>query len=127
LLNNIASVLQITANSEVKVAIDVEREKLITLSQAANQVPWGKVDPSTPWRWARGRRGVKLETVLCGGRRYTSREALLRFFAATSKTVSQASASPATVPMTAAPRRRASEASTETMALHKAIGLGRLA
>lgn len=39
-----------------------------------------RVNRSTAHRWRmRGARGVKLETVLVGGRRYTSQEALLRF------------------------------------------------
>ena len=40
--------------------------------------------PSTFHRWRlRGVRGVKLETILLGGIRFTSVEALNRFFAAT--------------------------------------------
>jgi len=38
---------------------------------------------STPWRWAmQGVRGVRLETAMVGGVRITSKQALLRFFAA---------------------------------------------
>lgn len=41
-----------------------------------------RVHISTVFRWRqRGARGVKLETVLIGGNRYTSVEALHRFFA----------------------------------------------
>ena len=67
--------------------IDVTNETLIPF----RDVPaWTKehlgrrVHPSTIHRWRmRGARGVKLETLLAGGTRYTSAEALSRFFAAT--------------------------------------------
>lgn len=63
--------------------IDTEHEKIITLADAAKFIP-SRPNLSTVWRWRnRGVRGVKLETVLLGGRRMTSREALSRFFAAT--------------------------------------------
>lgn len=66
--------------------IDLDVEKLITLQQAAALLPGenGKsVNPQTVWRWTmRGLRGVRLETVVIGGRRYTSREAVCRFAAA---------------------------------------------
>lgn len=68
-------------------AIDVPNETLIPF----RDVPaWTKeqlgrrIHPSTIHRWRlRGARGVKLETLLVGGTRYTSSEALNRFFAAT--------------------------------------------
>lgn len=41
------------------------------------------VAPETAWRWAlRGVRGVKLESYVLGGRRFTTREACERFLAA---------------------------------------------
>ena len=40
-----------------------------------------KFNRSTIFRWyTRGSKGGKLETIRAGGRRYTSEEALLRFF-----------------------------------------------
>lgn len=40
------------------------------------------VAPETAWRWAlRGVRGVKLESYVLGGRRFTTREACERFLA----------------------------------------------
>lgn len=43
-----------------------------------------RVNRSTCHRWrTRGARGVQLESFMAGGRRYTSIEALLRFFGAT--------------------------------------------
>ena len=67
--------------------IEVQKEALIRLRDVPN---WTKenlgnrVHPSTVHRWRlRGTRGVRLETILAGGTRYTSVEALNRFFAAT--------------------------------------------
>ena len=65
--------------------IDPFCEQLLTLTKAARNIPSRTghgLNPSTVWRWAKvGVRGVRLETVLVGGIRYTSREALTRFFA----------------------------------------------
>ncbi|MBI3461447.1 MAG: DUF1580 domain-containing protein [Planctomycetes bacterium] len=58
-------------------------EHLVTLNEARARLP-GRPDISTLWRWRqRGVRGVKLETLVVGGRRYTTVEALERFVAAT--------------------------------------------
>jgi len=61
-----------------------------TLIQFRDLPKWTKdhlgrrIHPSTLHRWRlRGTRGVKLETLLVGGTRYTSVEALNRFFATT--------------------------------------------
>jgi hypothetical protein len=60
--------------------IDTTHESLISLTDAAKMLP-GRPNLSTIWRWRnRGVRGVKLETVMCGGRRMTSLESLARFF-----------------------------------------------
>lgn len=60
-------------------AIDVEREDLISLREAAESIPT-KPAPSTLQRWRLyGVRGRKLETVLIGGLRYTSKQAVTRF------------------------------------------------
>ena len=59
--------------------VDIQSEEILSLSQAARSLP-GRPHLSTIHRWRlRGIRGVKLETILVGGRRYTSREALERF------------------------------------------------
>jgi hypothetical protein len=56
-------------------------EKLLDLTAAAQILP-GRPNVSTLWRWsARGVRGVKLETCVVGGKRFTSHEALARFAA----------------------------------------------
>jgi len=63
--------------------VDLSTEHLLSLPEAASRLP-GRPHISTLHRWRqRGVRGVKLETLLLGGRRYTSREALKRFAAAT--------------------------------------------
>lgn len=67
--------------------IDTTIEQAIPLSVAARQVPnrnGGRgICAATIWRWAqRGLKGVRLETVMVGGLRMTSVEALGRFFAA---------------------------------------------
>jgi hypothetical protein len=60
-------------------AIDINRERLLTISAAAVSLQH-RPHVATVWRWVQsGCRGVKLETVLIGGRRYTSKEALERF------------------------------------------------
>jgi hypothetical protein len=62
--------------------IDIATEDMVSLTEAAKTLP-SRPDQSTLWRWRnRGVRGVRLETVLVGGRRMTSRQALNRFFAA---------------------------------------------
>lgn len=68
-------------------AIDVQREKLIELEHAGDEVK-PRRDRSSMWRYflrgvKAGSRRVKLETVKVGGRRYTSSEAWQRFIEAT--------------------------------------------
>lgn len=58
-------------------------ETLLSLTEAAQTLP-GRPHLSTLHRWwLHGVRGVRLETILVGGRRFTSAEALERFAAAT--------------------------------------------
>jgi hypothetical protein len=65
----------------------LHREELVSLTHAAAWVrdrSGRKTHVSTLHRWAlRGCGGRRLETVLIGRQRMTSREALLRFFEAT--------------------------------------------
>lgn len=66
----------------MSIVIEILKEQLLTLEQAARSLP-GHVAPSTIWRWYRkGVRGVRLETIVIGGKRLTSSEALGRFAAA---------------------------------------------
>ena len=67
--------------------MDIQQENMLTMTEAS---AWcesniGKrVNRSTIHRWrTRGARGVKLEMLLIGGRRFTSSEALHRFFFST--------------------------------------------
>lgn len=60
-------------------SIDINSESLLSLAEAAKTLPT-RPSVSTLHRWRlRGVRGVTLETVLLGGRRLTSAEALGRF------------------------------------------------
>ena len=64
--------------------IDTSTEAVIPLGQASAEIPsrqlGKKVSISTVWRWAmHGCRGIRLETVVIGGGRFTSREAVQRF------------------------------------------------
>lgn len=62
--------------------IDHESEQLLSMTAAAKLLP-GRPNVATLWRWrTSGCRGHRLETILFGGRRYTSREAIARFLAA---------------------------------------------
>lgn len=66
--------------------IDSRLETLIPLDEAAKLAPGFRpgrsVSVDAVRRWARsGMRGVRLETVIAGGRRCTSRDAVQRFFA----------------------------------------------
>ena len=77
--------------------IDMLHEDLITLAQAREMVP-GRPNLSTVYRWVfRGVRGCRLETICIGGARRTSREALSRFFAASTKAADALLVGPATV------------------------------
>ena len=59
--------------------LDVANETFLTMTEAVKILP-GRPNIATLWRWrTRGVRGVKLESCLVGGRRYTSRAALDRF------------------------------------------------
>jgi hypothetical protein len=60
-------------------SIDLSRENLVPLKKAAGLIP-GVPHPNTLRRWQHeGLRGVHLETLLVGGRCFTSHEALARF------------------------------------------------
>jgi hypothetical protein len=62
--------------------IDHENEHLLSMTAAAKLLP-GRPNVATLWRWRTGGcRGHRLETILFGGRRYTSREAIKRFLGA---------------------------------------------
>jgi hypothetical protein len=64
-------------------AILTETEQLIPFTQAREAFPGGKrLSLATIHRWRlNGVRGTRLETILIGGSRYTSAEAIQRFIA----------------------------------------------
>jgi len=59
--------------------IDLKTETLLTLSQAAALLP-GRPSTASLWRWRKkGARGRRLESLVLGGKVFTSVEALQRF------------------------------------------------
>lgn len=67
-------------------AIDITAETIIPVREVPSwceQHLGRRVHPTTVNRWRlRGARKIRLETLLCGGTRVTSAEALTRFFQA---------------------------------------------
>ena len=88
-------------------SIDTALETLLTYEDARTAFPGDRrLSLATLHRWRlNGVRGVRLETLLIGGLRYTSREAIDRFIAA-----QNADDNPAVPTITASQRRRQSEA-----------------
>jgi hypothetical protein len=80
----------------------IHREALVTFNEAAAWVrdrTGRKTHLATLHRWAlRGCRGRRLESVLIGRQRMTSREALLRFFDARSQPADIEATAPAAPP-----------------------------
>ena len=69
--------------------IDIRSEEIFSLTAAtklpcfSNRRSGKRINVSTLWRWATlGVRGIKLETIMAGGSRATSLEAIERFFQA---------------------------------------------
>jgi hypothetical protein len=65
--------------------IDLRTETIRDFRQAAADVTdlrgGRRLHPATLYRWAtEGCRGIRLETIRIGGRRFTSTQALIRFF-----------------------------------------------
>jgi hypothetical protein len=59
--------------------IDLTSEQLLTLAEATAVLP-DRPAVATLWRWrTKGAHGRRLESVVLGGKVYTSREALQRF------------------------------------------------
>ena len=86
--------------------IDLEQETLVPVSKIPNHVP-GRPHLATCWRWIqRGCRGVKLETVLVGGRRFTSTLALQTFV---ERTTAAADGDSPAIASTPSARRKAHE------------------
>ena len=96
--------------------IDILSERPLSFNDVAQFLPHGsRPSYSTWWRWWRyGIRGVRLETVVLGGRRYTSAEAVQRFVSAMT-----AHANGEPTPMRT-PRRRQREQARARVVLHQA-------
>ena len=92
--------------------IDLSTETLIPWQQVAKYVP-GQPHVSTLHRWRlRGVRGIRLETLLIGGKRFSSREAITRFIVALN-----ADDAPSAQPtFTASQRQRMSDAARQELA-----------
>ena len=64
---------------------DILSEVAIPISEAPKHVP-GRPHAATIWRWhQRGIRGVRLETFVCGGKRFTTAESIRRFIHASTE------------------------------------------
>lgn len=92
-------------------AIDILAETLVTIPQASALLPpdesGRRPHIATIYRWMlRGVKGVRLETCLVGGKRFTSHEALQRF----SESVTRAAQGKAPVPRAGIRRKRHDEA-----------------
>ena len=60
-------------------SIDFEKDELLSIPDAPKNIP-GRPSPRTVRSWMNpGIRGVRLETILLGGRRWTSKQALKEF------------------------------------------------
>jgi hypothetical protein len=82
LLKNSAS----SVDAEISM-IDVTRDSLLTLAEASKLFPH-RPSRCTLWRWmTEGVRGIRLASVVAGGRRLTSREAVADFVAKTTAAV----------------------------------------
>jgi hypothetical protein len=92
----------------VGMTIDVKAETIISFSDARSAFPGidRRLSLATLHRWRlKGIRGIKLQTILIGGLRYTSREAIIRFVDGLN-----AGDTPAVPAITAPQRRKQSEA-----------------
>lgn len=84
-------------------------EELIPIEEAGSLIP-GNPSRCTVYRWTlKGSRGQVLETIVCGHKRFTSREAIDRFI-----TAQNADKTPAPA-ITASQRRRQSEAARQEL------------
>src|SRR4051812_48071168 len=98
--------------------IDTPTEEILTLAQAAAELPrrrrGRKTHVSTLYRWTvAGCRGVVLEHIQIGATRATSREALQRFFERLTR-ASRGADAPSTT-RTASQRQRQSEAAAKKL------------
>ena len=89
--------------------IDPQTEELIPFQQAGRRIP-GNPSVCALHRWRlNGVRGAKLDTLLCGGKRFTSAEAISRFIAAQNRDEQPVPA------ITAKQRRQQAEAASRVL------------
>ena len=104
-------------------SIDIKVEPLIDLDEAAKLFPGrdgGTIHPLTVGRYAtRGKKGIKLETVLAGPRRCTSVEAVQRFIEAVTAVANGERSVPAAAART---RRQKNQAVATAVAELEAAG-----
>jgi Protein of unknown function (DUF1580) len=87
----------------------MDQDEHLTLSDAAKSLP-SRPHLSTIWRWAtRGVRGHKLETLVIGGRRYTTPGRISAFLARLNRGEAKSSSTTATRGAQLAAKRLASE------------------
>jgi hypothetical protein len=96
--------------------IDIALEQVVSLTSATKLLPQrrkgARPNVATLYRWAQqGVRSIRLETIMVGGTRCTSTEALQRFFDAIT-----AACEPAAPPLPAKPRRKQIEAAEKRLA-----------
>ncbi len=83
-------------------------------TEAAAQFPGRRPSRATMWRWyLRGCKGVKLETLLIGGQRYTSKAAIERFIQAQNQPKDQPQQ---LAPITPTQRQRQNAAARQALA-----------
>ena len=59
--------------------IDLTTETVFPVAEAPNHIP-GHPSQASVWRWVlKGVGGIKLESILIGGKRFTSAESIQRF------------------------------------------------
>ena len=66
----------------MSVDCELDFERPITFNEASRFLPNGyRPSHATWWRWwKKGLRGIRLRTLLCGGRRFTTPSAVIEFF-----------------------------------------------
>ncbi len=112
-------------------AIDIATEKLIPCDELPSRFPdhvpgrnGNPVHHVTVEQWRRrGLHGLHLETLMVGGRRCTSLQALARFYAAVTEAADHRDAKPAPAPVPARSdrvRRRASSAAAKELVKRRA-------
>ena len=79
--------------------VNIDTEELLHVPSEAAKVFPGRPNSSTIWRWHKcGIKGIRLETIVVGGRRYTSREAIGRFIERTTRAADGSHAHQAATP-----------------------------